>query len=178
MRISEWQTLFPSPTYASRTPESVPKRSRSVIASASACRGWVSSVRPLITGIEACSANSSTSSCSNVRIMSAERKRERTSAVSRYDSPRASWSSPAGRKSAIPPSSAIPTSKATRVRVEGLWKMRPIVRPGRTPKLAASRALGLELVREVEQRLELVATPGSDAREASAFQVLGDSGHG
>ena len=38
-RISEWQTLFPSPTYASRTPESVPKRSRRVIASASACRG-------------------------------------------------------------------------------------------------------------------------------------------
>ena len=106
-----------------------------------------------MTGIEACSANSSTSSCSNVRIMSAERKRERTSAVSRYDSPRASWSSAAGRKSAIPPSSAIPTSNATRVRVEGLWKISPIVRPGRMRSSRPPCALGLQLVREVEQRL-------------------------
>ena len=55
--------------------------------------------------------------------------------------------------------------------------MRPIVRPGRSSKLAAAGALGLQLVREVEQGLELVASPGSDASEASALQVLGDSGH-
>ena len=130
--MSEWQTLLPSPTYAIRSPARLPNRSRNVIASASAWSGCVSSVSPLITGIEACSANSSTSSWSNVRIISAERKRERTRAVSRKDSPRASWSSAAGRNSAMPPSSAMPTSKATRVRVDGLWKIRPIVRPGRT----------------------------------------------
>ena len=32
----------------------------------------------------------------------------------------------------MPPSSAIPTSKPTRVRVDGLWKIIPIVRPGST----------------------------------------------
>jgi len=31
----------------------------------------------------------------------------------------------------MPPSSAIPTSELIRVRVEGLRKMRPTVRPGR-----------------------------------------------
>ena len=140
IRMSEWQTLLPSPTYAMRRPASVPNRSRSVIASASAWSGCVSSVSPLMTGIDACSANSSTSCCSNVLIMSAERNRESTRAVSRNDSPRASWSSAAGRKSAIPPSSAIPTSNATRVRVDGLWKIRPIVRPGRT-RSSGRRAL-------------------------------------
>ena len=39
MRISEWQTLFPSPRYVSRTPASRPKRSRIVIASARAWSG-------------------------------------------------------------------------------------------------------------------------------------------
>ena len=32
----------------------------------------------------------------------------------------------------MPPSSAMPTSNATRVRVDGLWKIIPSVRPGRT----------------------------------------------
>src|SRR4249919_2892052 len=53
---------------------------RNVIASASACRGCEASVSPLMTGIDACSANVSTSSWARVRIMSAERKRDRTRA--------------------------------------------------------------------------------------------------
>ena len=32
----------------------------------------------------------------------------------------------------MPPSSAMPTSNPTRVRVDGLWKIIPIVRPGST----------------------------------------------
>ena len=53
----------------------------------------------------------------------------------------------------MPPSSAIPTSNATRVRVDGLWKIRPIVRPGRTRSSGGASALRLQLVGEVEERL-------------------------
>ena len=56
----------------------------------------------------------------------------------------------------MPPSSAIPTSKPTRVRVDGLWKIIPIVLPGRIAQLLAAEALLLQLVREVERELELL----------------------
>ena len=65
------------------------------------------------------------------------REDERRVAV---DSPRASWSSAAGTKSAIPPSSAIPTSKLTRVRVDGLWKISPTSDPGGPAAPGAARA--------------------------------------
>ena len=59
----------------------------------------------------------------------------------------------------MPPSSAIPTSKPTRVRVDGLWKIIPIVRPGSTRSSLRRDALVLQLVGEVERELELVARP-------------------
>ena len=75
---SDTQTLFPSPSHATRTPSKPPSRSRIVIASASAWHGCVSSVSPLTTGIRACSASSSTSDCANVRTIIASRYPERT----------------------------------------------------------------------------------------------------
>ena len=59
----------------------------------------------------------------------------------------------------MPPSSAIPTSKPTRVRVDGLWKIIPIVRPGQDAQLLAPEPLLLQLVGEVERELELLARP-------------------
>ena len=56
-----------------RTPSSRPSRSRIVITSARAWHGCALSVSPLITGIVAWRASSSTSSWANVRIMSASR---------------------------------------------------------------------------------------------------------
>ena len=76
--------------------------------------------------------------------------------MSRYDSPRASWSSAAGRKSAIPPELGDPDLEGDARARRGLVEDEPDRPPGQEPKLAAARALGLELVREVEQRLELV----------------------
>ena len=67
--MSEWQTLFPSPRYATRTPSNPPSRSLIVITSASAWHGWKSSVSPLMTGMSAAAASSSTSACAKVRIM-------------------------------------------------------------------------------------------------------------
>ena len=48
---------------------------------------------------------------------------------------------------------------------------------GENAQLGPARALGLELVREVEERLELGARPGGDAREAPALQLRGDARH-
>ncbi len=49
---SERATLLPSPTYATRTPSSVPHASRSVSRSASAWQGWCRAVSMLTTGTE------------------------------------------------------------------------------------------------------------------------------
>src|SRR5438445_6464180 len=76
--------LLPSPTQAIRFPSHVPSASRTVNRSASTWQGCDRSVRPLITGMEACRASSRTSAWSNVRIMirtfdHAERSEEHTS---------------------------------------------------------------------------------------------------
>ena len=65
---SERVMLLPSPTYASFSPSSVPKRSSSVIRSASTWQGWCSWVSMLITGTSDQRASSSTVSCGPVRI--------------------------------------------------------------------------------------------------------------
>ena len=56
--------------------------------------------------------------------------RERTSAVSRTDSPRASCSSPGRSTIGWPPSSAIPASNDVRVRVDGISNTSATLRPG------------------------------------------------
>src|ERR1051326_3314410 len=63
-------------------------------------------------------ANSSRSDCEKVRKTTPRTSRPRTRAVSLIGSPRPSWISFAERKIGSPPSSRIPTSKETRVRVE------------------------------------------------------------
>ena len=85
--------------------------------------GGGSGVSMLITGTVACSASSSTSWSSPVRIPIAATWRERTYAVSRTDSPRVSWRSSVRSTIGYPPSSVIPASNDTRVRVEGFWKI-------------------------------------------------------
>ena len=44
-------------------------------------------------------------------------------------------------------------------------------------QLGSTGALGLELVREIEERFELGARPGCDAREAPALQLRRDARH-
>ena len=70
---SETSTFVPSPTHATRTPSRPPSRSRIVSASARAWHGCSTSVRALITGIVATSAQASSSAWESVRIASASR---------------------------------------------------------------------------------------------------------
>jgi hypothetical protein len=83
----------------------------------------------LTTGTDDQRASSSTSASGPVRIPIAATWRESTSAVSRGDSPRESCISSGRRTSACPPSSAMPTSNETRVRVDGFWKISATLRP-------------------------------------------------
>ena len=66
--------------------------------------------------------------------------RESTSAVSRRASPRESCSSSERSTSGCPPSSWTPTSKDTRVRVEGFWKISATLRAGQRSARPAARA--------------------------------------
>jgi hypothetical protein len=50
--------------------------------------------------------------------------------------------------------------------------------PRQQAELRPPRALGLQLVGEVEESRELVARPAGDACEAPSFQVRGDARHG
>ena len=80
---SEWYTLFPSPTNASGTPRrSGPSTSVAVNRSASAWHGCSRIVSPLITGIEARAASSTTTSCGPVRAMIPSTNRSRFRATS------------------------------------------------------------------------------------------------
>ena len=83
----------------------------------------------LITGTVECSARPRSCSSSPVRTPTAATWRESTSAVSRSDSPRVSCSSPARRTIGWPPSSTIPASNDTRVRVEGFSNSSATVEP-------------------------------------------------
>ena len=123
--IREFIMLLPSPIKHSFSPSREPLYSRMVIKSASTWQGWQKSVRPLMMGIEPYLARSSTSCWAKVRIMMPSRYRESTRAVSCTGSPRPICKSRADRKSAEPPSCAMPTSKETRVRVEDFWKIIP-----------------------------------------------------
>ena len=89
----------------------------------------------LITGTVACSASSATSSSGPVRIPIAATWRESTYAVSRTDSPRVSCRSSVRSTIGWPPSSAMPASNDTRVRVEGFWKISATVRRASTSEL-------------------------------------------
>ena len=79
---SECATLFPSPMYASFNPLKCPFTSLIVSRSASAWQGCEISVKPLITGIDACSANSFTIACEFARIIIPSTYPDNTCAVS------------------------------------------------------------------------------------------------
>ena len=95
-----------------------PRISSNVKMSVSTWHGCSSSVSALIVGILENSANVSTSLCAKVRMTAPCAMRPRTRAVSWIGSPRPSWMSFALRNSALPPSSRMPTSNETRVRVD------------------------------------------------------------
>ena len=82
----------------------------------------------LKTGIVPAAASSSSSASGPVRTPTASTWRERTSAVSRTDSPRESCISSGRRIIGWPPSSTMPASKDTRVRVEAFWKTSATIR--------------------------------------------------
>ena len=92
-------------------------------------QGWLALVRPLITGTVALSANSCSVVSSKVRIMTASTKRDSTRAVSAMVSPWPSCISPPESTSVSPPICRTPTSKLTRVRVEGFSKISATTRP-------------------------------------------------
>ena len=97
--------------------------------------GGGSALSMLITGTVACSANSSSNASGPVRIPIAATWRESTYAVSRTDSPRVSWRSSVRSTIGWPPSSVIPASNDTRVRVEGFWKISATARLRSTSEL-------------------------------------------
>ncbi len=111
-----------------------------------------------MTGTSACAASSSRVASGPVRSPIAATWRHSTSAVSRIDSPRLSWSSPGRRTSGWPPSSAMPASNETRVRVDGLLEEQRDERPASD---ARGERVGLELERTVEQARELVGASSS-----------------
>ena len=81
------------------------------------------------TGTSAWAASSASVSSDPVRSPIAATWRERMRAVSPADSPRVSCSSPGRRTSGWPPSSTIPVSNDTRVRVEGCSNSSATLRP-------------------------------------------------
>src|SRR5688572_21624115 len=111
-----------------------------VIRSASAWHGWCSGDSMFTTGTVACSASVRSWSSSPVRRPIATTWRESTSAVSRSDSPRVSWSSPARSTIGWPPSSTTPASNETRVRVDGFSNSSATERPA-SAREAAGAAL-------------------------------------
>ena len=104
------------------------------------------------TGTCACAASSRRRSSLPVRRPIAAAWRENTSAVSRIDSPRVSWSSFARSTIGWPPSSTIPASIDVRVRVEGCSNSSATVRSSSTREAVG---LGLQRERAVEQGVQL-----------------------
>ena len=92
-------------------------------------QGWVRLVSPLITGTVACSASSARVSGRKVRIMIASTKRLSTRAVSATVSPWPSCSSDPLSTIDSPPIWRMPTSKLSRVRVEGFSKISATILP-------------------------------------------------
>ena len=75
--------------------------------------------------------------------------------MSPIDSPRESCSSSPRRTIGVAPSSATPTSKEIRVRVEGRSKTSAMLRPASVSAPAAVAPAGFQLERQVEQPAEL-----------------------
>src|SRR5947207_10519974 len=93
----------------------------------------------LKTGTAEWAASSETSASGPVRTPMAATWRESTSAVSRTDSPRASWSSCSPSTIGKPPSSTMPAWKETRVRVEGFSNSSATVRSSSAREASGSR---------------------------------------
>ena len=133
-------------------------------------QGWLASVSPLITGTEECSAISCSVAGSKVRIITMSTKRDSTRAVSAMVSPWPSCISPPESTIVSPPSCRTPTSKLTRVRVEGFSKIERHHPPGQRQlgvRRAARQARARRLHRAggVEDRPELRRRRGVEVEE-------------
>mmetsp|Transcript_6565 Transcript_6565/g.17843 ORF Transcript_6565/g.17843 Transcript_6565/m.17843 type:complete len:204 (+) Transcript_6565:474-1085(+) len=118
------RTLLPSPTHAKVLPsKSAPKCCCNAMMSAKVWSGWCKSESALMMGTVEYLASSSMSLCENTRAKTNELNLARTEAVSRMDSLTPSWMSDGPRNRACPPSSAMPVSVDTRVRVDLFWKI-------------------------------------------------------
>ena len=106
-----------------------PRCSSKVMTSAMVWQGWESSVRPLITGTLAKDARSCSLEATPVRIMMTSTYRDSTRAVSATVSPRWSWVALPSSITTSPPNWRMPTSKETRVRVDGFSKIMARVFP-------------------------------------------------
>ncbi len=123
-------TLLPSPMKTTRAPSIEPRCSTTVRMSPSTWHGCRRSVSPFTTGTVAFAASSSTRLCLNVRIMIASTYRDSTCPTSFGASRLSSPISRSVMKRLVPPSWRIATSKLSRVRRLGLWKMQASTRPG------------------------------------------------
>ena len=97
--------------------------------------------------------------------------------MSAIDSPRVSWSSSARRTIGVAPSSATPTSKDSRVRVEGFSKIRAHRTPGERIPPVAALAASLELLGAVEQRHQVAAIELLPGQEVARGSMCGRGGH-
>ena len=143
---SDAATLLPSPTYTSWRPARAsmpPQCSASAIRSASAWQGCSASESALMTGTRDAAARSSSSEWSNTRATIASTYRSRVWATSRGTSRDPSPTSSPTSTTGVAPRREIPTSKLTRVRRLGFWKMSATERPasGWTPAPGALPAL-------------------------------------
>ena len=91
--------------------------------------------------------------------------------MSLYDSPRVSWSSPAGRTAPSRQLGDPHLERHTRAG-RGLVEDQPDRPAGQDAQFPATRPFGLELVGEIEQGCELVLRPARDPGETSPFEVL------
>ena len=113
---SEWQTLLPSPTYASLRPRSEPRCSRSVSRSASAWHGCSSSESALTTGTLDAAASSVSPSWLSIRTTIASTYRDSVFAMSASGSRLPRPISLPESDVVWPPRRWMPISKETRVR--------------------------------------------------------------
>ena len=98
--------------------------------------------------------------------------------MSRVDSPRARWRSDGGHVERHPAELGDPDLGADPGARRGLAEDEPDGSAGEDAELLPTRALDLQLVREIERQPQLVGAPVGDAREATALERVRDARHG
>ena len=121
--ITEWQVLLPSPTNVNVRPCSDGHFSVRVKKSDSAWHGCTLSDNPLMTGMSAAAARSSSTLCLNVRATMQCVQRSRFFAMSLTDSREPMRASRWSMNDTVPPRSFMPMSNVKRVRSESFSKI-------------------------------------------------------